>query len=150
MVWLVAVVAFSSFSGTAFAQASGTSGVLTGVVLDAADHKPLKDAVVTATAPAVQGEQVVVTDSAGFYRILDLPAGEYSLQFEADAHQPVARGGIKLRTDVTLRLNVDLLPITVTAEEVRVEARAPTVDVGSSTVVTTIDKNFTQRIPVSP
>jgi hypothetical protein len=120
-----------------------------GTVLDAADHKPLKDAVVTATSPALQGEQVVLTDSAGFYRIPDLPAGEYTLQFEADGHKPVARGGIQLRTDATLRLNVDLLPATLTAEEVRVEAKAPTVDVGSSTVVTTIDKNFTQRIPVA-
>jgi hypothetical protein len=147
--WLAVVLAFVSLAGRAFAQSSGASGVLTGSVLDAADHKPIKDAVVTATSPALQGEQVVVTDAAGFYRIPSLPAGEYSLQFEADGHKPVARGGIQLRTEATLRLNVDLLPVTLTAEEVRVEAKAPTVDVGSSTIVTTIDQKFTQRIAVA-
>jgi phage gp45-like len=147
--WLVAVGSLFCASSTAFAQSSGTVGVLIGAVLDAADHKPIKDAVVTATSPALQGEQVVVTDASGFYRIPGLPAGEYALQFEADGHKPVTRGGIALRSGATLRLDVDVLPVTLTAEEVKVEAKAPTVDVGSSTIVTTIDQKFTQRIAVA-
>jgi hypothetical protein len=122
--------------------------VLTGIVVDTQSHKPLKDVIVTATSSALQGEQVVVTDEAGFYRIPDLPAGEYSLSFAADAYKALARGDIKLRSDVTLRVNVELLPEAIAADVVSVVTRAPTVDVGSSTVVTTIGKDFTQRIPV--
>ena len=56
------------------AQTSG-AGVLAGTVFDASTKKPVVDAVVTVTSPALQGEETVVTDSAGFYRIPSLPPG---------------------------------------------------------------------------
>src|SRR5690349_7936748 len=73
-------------AGPAYAQSSGGAGVLTGTVVDASDKKPAKDVVVTATSPALQGEQVVVTDGAGFFRIPELPAGTYTLAFEKDGY----------------------------------------------------------------
>src|SRR5262245_29345661 len=48
------------------ASAQGT-GVLTGKVQDAASNKPLGDAVITLTSPALQGEQTVVSDGSGSY-----------------------------------------------------------------------------------
>ena len=133
----------------AFGQTSGGAGVLTGVVLDAADKKPAKDTVVTATSPALQGEQVVVTDGTGFYRIPGLPAGVYSLVFEKDGYRQYSTGGIALRTDITLRVNAELLPTTLKAEEVTAVVKAPTVDVGSSTVGATISQDFTRRVPTA-
>lgn len=132
----------------AFAQASG-GAVLTGTVVDASTKQPVADVVVTATAPELQGEQVVVTDSAGFYRIPSLPSGTYSLRFEGDAFKPYSRDGILLRGDATIRMNAELLPTTLKAEEVVVVAKAPTVDVGSSTTGQTITNDFTRRVPVA-
>ncbi len=133
----------------AYAQSSGGSGVLTGVVVDAADKKPATDVVVTATSPALQGDQVVVTDSSGFYRIPGLPSGTYSLSFEKDGYKPYSNGGIELHSESTLRLNAEILPTTLKGDEVVVVAKAPTVDVGSSAVGANITQDFTRRVPTS-
>jgi hypothetical protein len=132
----------------AHAQAAGT-GTLTGTVTDASDKRPLGDAVVTATSPDLQGEQVVVTDAAGFFRIPDLPSGTYTLRFEKDGYKTATRDGIGLRTDSTLRVNAVLLPEVIRAEEVTVEARAPVIDVGSSSVGQNINSDFVKRVPVA-
>ncbi|HEY2903665.1 MAG TPA: carboxypeptidase regulatory-like domain-containing protein, partial [Polyangia bacterium] len=131
------------------AQAQQGEGTLTGTVIDAATKAPVADVVVTATSPNLQGEQVVVTDSSGFYRIPTLPPGAYTLRFDKEAYKPLARDGISLRSDTTIRLNAELLPEALQAEEVVVVARAPTVDVGSSSTGATLNSEFTRRVPVS-
>jgi hypothetical protein len=145
----VALMTVMFHAGPAYGQSSGGAGVLTGVVVDAADKKPAKDTVVTATSPALQGEQVVVTDDTGFYRIPGLPAGVYTLLFEKDGYRSFTSGAITLRTEVTLRLNAELLPTTLKVEEVTAVVKAPTVDVGSSTVGATINQDFTRRVPTA-
>jgi hypothetical protein len=149
-VWALATLLAFMFHGTlAFAQASTGTGVLTGTVVDASDKKPASDVVVTATSPASPGEQVVVTDSSGFFRIPDLPSGVYSIRFEKDGYNAGSREGIALRSDTTLRVNEELLPSSLKAEQVVVIARAPTVDVGSSSTGTNITADFTRRVPVA-
>lgn len=91
------------------------AAVLTGTVVDSATKKPVADAVVTATSPALQGEQTVVTDKSGGYRIPQLPPGPYTLRVEADGYKPYSRGGITLRFDSTTRVNVELLPQSINA-----------------------------------
>jgi hypothetical protein len=144
---MVAVAVFLLFGRSARAQ-QGTA-VLTGTVVDAADKKPVADCVITATSSSAQGEQMVVTDSAGLYRIPGLPIGTYTMRAEKDTYKPYRQDGIMLRADSTIRANVELLPETLKAEAVTVVARAPTVDVGSSTASTSISSEFTHRIPMS-
>jgi Carboxypeptidase regulatory-like domain/TonB dependent receptor-like, beta-barrel len=150
LVVLASVLILLARARPALAQATGGVAVLTGTVTDAASKKPLADVVVTATSPAAQGEQVVVTDSAGYYRIPELPSGTYALKLEKDGYQPYVREGFALRTDATLRANAELLPTTITGEEVVVQARAPTVDVGSSSVGANINSDFTSRVAIAP
>jgi hypothetical protein len=147
---LVFAVVVAILTGATTAYAQQGAGVLTGSVINAQDKSPLTDVVVTATSPDLQGEQVVVTDASGFFRIPDLPSGTYSVKYEKDGFKPLTRDGVALRTDATIRVNAELLPTTVTAEEVVVVAKAPTIDVGSSTVGSNITKDFTSRIPVAP
>src|SRR6185436_1005499 len=125
------------------------AAVLTGTILDASTKQPLVDVVVTATSPALQGEQTVVTDSSGLYRIPDLPPGVYRLAYDKEKYKPQAREAISLRSDTTLRVNAELLPEALKGEEVTVVARPPTVDVGSSSTGMSIGQDFTRRIPVS-
>ena len=115
-------------------HAQALTSVLTGNVTDASTKAPVSDVVVTATSPNLQGEQVVVTDSSGLYRVPQLPPGTYTLRFEKESYRPFARTGIEVAADRTLRLNVELLPETAGAETISVVGTPPTVDVGSSTV----------------
>ena len=130
------------------ASAQVGEGTLTGTVTDAATRAPVVDVVVTATSPNLQGEQIVVTDASGFYRVPNLPPGAYTLRFDKEAYKPLARDGITLRVETTIRLNVELLPEALQAEEVVVVARAPTVDVGSSSTGASLNSEFTRRVPV--
>ncbi|HTS80103.1 MAG TPA: TonB-dependent receptor [Myxococcaceae bacterium] len=134
-------------SPAALAQAS--TSVLTGNVVDASTRAPVADVVVTATSPQLQGEQVVVTDSTGLYRIPQLPPGSYTLRFEKETYRPFSRAGIDVAADRTLRLNVELLPEVAGIETVTVVGTPPVVDVGSSTVGTTINSDFVRNLAVS-
>jgi outer membrane receptor protein involved in Fe transport len=134
-------------SAPAFAQ--GTA-VVTGTVRDASTKAPVPDVVVTVTSPALQGEQTVVTDGAGQYRVPNLPPGVYTLRLEADTYKPSSRGGVELRLGSTIRVNTELLPEALRAEEIVVVASAPTVDVGTSTTGVSVSSDFVSRLPLSP
>ena len=134
-------------SSTALAQI-GTSN-LTGNVVDAATKAPVADVVVTATSPTLQGEQVVVTDATGLYRVPQLPPGTYTLRFEKETYRPYSRTAIEVGADRTLRLNVELLPETAGEATVTVVGSPPTVDVGSSTSGTRVDQDFIRNIAVA-
>jgi carboxypeptidase family protein/TonB-dependent receptor-like protein len=141
------------FAGVLLASTStlaqGSISVLTGNVLDTSTRAPVADVVVTATSPSLQGEQVVVTDATGLYRVPQLPPGTYTLRFEKETYRPYTRTGIEVAADRTLRLNVELLPEVAGSETVTVVGTPPVVDVGSSTVGTTVNSDFVRNLAVS-
>jgi hypothetical protein len=139
----VAFLLGSLFASLSFAQ--GTA-VITGTVTDAATGKPVPDAVITATSPALQGEEVVVTDSAGSYRLAQLPAGQFSLRLEKESYKPFTRGDISVRTDRTIRLNLQLQPEALKSEEIVVVGKPPSVDVGSTATGINVGKEFINNI----
>lgn len=134
---------------TQHAAAQIGTGVLTGKVVDTSSGQPLEDVVVTATSAAVQGEQTVVTDASGTFRIPSLPPGDYAIRYEADRFHPFSRDGINLGAGATLRVDAQLLPEELAAKEVTVVATAPTVDVGSARSGVSITEDFTSRVPVA-
>jgi outer membrane receptor protein involved in Fe transport len=137
------------FGSVALAQSS--SSVIIGTVVNAdpaANKAPIADVVVTATSPNLQGEQTVVTDAGGQYRIPQLPPGVYTLRFDGPNFKPFARSDIQLRLNRTIRVNVELLPDTFT-EEIAVTGTPPTIDVGSTTTGVNVDQEFIRRIAVN-
>ncbi|HWL88686.1 MAG TPA: TonB-dependent receptor [Polyangiaceae bacterium] len=134
---------------TAPAQAQQGAAVLTGRVVDAATKKGAADVVVTVTSPQLQGEQIVTTDNTGTYRVPSLPPGVYTLHLDKEGYRAYQRDQVQLRADATIRLDADLLPEGLKAEEVVVVAHAPTVDVGSTTSGANISSDFVSRIPIT-
>ncbi|MDY7231568.1 TonB-dependent receptor [Hyalangium rubrum] len=128
------------------ALAQGNS-VITGTIFNTENKQPLVDAVVTATSPSLQGERTVLTDKTGLYRLPQLPPGDYTLRVVADGFRPYERGAIALRIDRTIRVNVELLPESM-SEELIVTAAPPTVDLGSSSMGVSIDADFLKNVPV--
>jgi hypothetical protein len=125
------------------------SGVLVGVVRDTSTKKPLRDVVVVVTSPSLQGEQTVVTDASGRYRIPNLPPGTYTVRFDADTYHQYTQAGVNLRTDASLQVNAELLPENLQAAEVTVVGTPPIVDVGSTTTGVALDQAFLSRIALS-
>ncbi|WP_272459209.1 TonB-dependent receptor [Polyangium jinanense] len=135
-------------AGSAYAA----DGVITGQVRNAATKAPVADVVITVTSPALQGEQIVVTDAGGNFRIPQLAPGEgYTVRADKEQYKPFSRGGIKLTSGSTIRVNLELLPENIQAgEEIVVVGKPPVIDVGSSRVAVTIDSEFTRRVAVNP
>ena len=132
----------------AFAQLG--TGVISGRVTDVSTQQPLPDVVVTASSPALQGEQLVVTDASGTFRIPSLPPGQYTIRYEVDGYHPYSRADVELSSTVTLKVDAELLPLTLAAQEVTVVGSAPTVDVGSTRSGVTLSSDFTNRVPIAP
>jgi outer membrane receptor protein involved in Fe transport len=130
------------------AMAQGTA-VIVGKIINAADKQPVQDAVVTATSPSLQGEQVVVSDASGLYRIPQLPPGVYTLRVDRDGFSPFSRTDIQLRLDRTIRFNVELLPEAGLSEDVVIVATPPTVDVGSSAQGLSVDTSLLRNLALN-
>lgn len=147
--WFCLAPLYATLLHTAVAGAAAGNSVLTGTIIDAASQKPIANAVVTITSPAIQGEQVLVTDAAGTYRLPQLPPGEYTVTVDDSEHKPSSRSGLTLRTNSTIRLNLALLPenLTMTTE---VAVKLPTVDIGSSTTGLVVDSEMAHRLAVAP
>ncbi len=135
-------------AGLTYGTAAYADSVIVGTVVGADNKRPVADVVVTATSPNLQGEQVVVTDAQGQYRIPQLPPGVYTLRFEKESFKPFSRPEIQLRLDRTIRVNVELLPEAFT-EEINVVAKPPTIDVGSTATGVSVDQEFIKRIAVN-
>ncbi len=135
----------------ASSSAYAADGVITGQVRNAATKAPIPDVVITVTSPALQGEQIVVTDAGGNFRVPQIPPGEgYAVSADGGGqYKPSSRGGIKLTSGSTVRVNIELLPENAGVIEQVVEARAPVVDVGSSRIATTVDQELTRRLAVN-
>ncbi|RKH70447.1 DUF3520 domain-containing protein [Corallococcus aberystwythensis] len=128
---------------------AGTVGksVIIGTVVDVTTKQPLQDVVITATSPSLQGDQTVVTDAHGNYRIPGLPAGTYTVRFEKEALKPFARPGVRLLANRTIRLNVEMVPDPFISTTL--VGGPPTIDVGSSNQGVNVDQEFIKRIAVA-
>jgi hypothetical protein len=124
------------------------AGALTGVVVDAGTGQVMPGVVVMVKSPSLQEEQIAATDDAGFYRIGNLPPGIYQINFDRDGYFPGQVVGVALRSDVTLRVNANLVPAMLRQEEIVVTDR-PNVDVGSSSSSTHLGSALLKRVPVA-
>ncbi len=124
------------------------TGTLVGTVVSMETKQPMPDVVVTVTSPALQADQVVVTDARGQYRIPQLPPGIYLLRFDKESFRSFSRPDVQVRRDRTIRVNVELLPEGDVTEQL-VSAVPPTIDVGSTTTGVNVDQDFIKRIAVN-
>jgi hypothetical protein len=131
------------------AHAQAGTSVLQGVVAESSSKKPIEGAIVTVTSPALQVEQVTATDSSGFYRVPNLPPGTYMLRVDREGYLPHERAQIAMRSDVTFQLNVELITEASQAQQVVVIERPPAIDLGSSSVTTTISEEMVRRVPIA-
>src|SRR5918999_5566395 len=93
----------------AYAQGGGASstGTIQGRVTDA-QGAVLPGVTVTATSPALLGQQSAVTSDTGNYRFPAVPPGAYTLTFELAGFNTTKREGIQIALGFTANVNVDL------------------------------------------
>jgi len=126
------------------ALAQERTGTVEGVVRDS-DGLALPGATVTLQGPNMMGERMAVTDAEGFFRIVLVPPGEYTMTVALPGFQtavqeqlPVALGRIA-PVEVTLATSDFADVIEVTADQVLI-------DTTSSSVGANIDTEFVKTL----
>lgn len=131
---------------TAAGQAQ-TTGTIVGRVTDESGAV-LPGVTVTATSPALQVPEVVVTtDAQGDYRLAPLPIGIFQVQYTLQGFQTLRRDDLRLTAGFIARVDVSLKVGAI--EESIIVSATPTIDVQSSGPATVLTKETLEVIPSS-
>jgi hypothetical protein len=119
---------------------------ITGVVTDESGAV-LPGVTVEGKSPAlIEPSRSVVTDEAGRYRMVNLPAGTYSVTFTLTGFNIATRPGIQLTTDFTAVVNMEL-KLGQQTEAITVTAEAPLVDTQSSAAPQIMSREVIDVLP---
>ena len=139
---LVFLAALCLLPSSAIAQAT-----ITGTVRDAS-NAVLPGVTVEATSPALLAPRVVVTDAGGIYRIIDLPAGAYTLAFSLSGFSRTVRDGVAVSGagvfTIPAQMQVGGLQETIT-----VTTETPVVDVQSTRRETVLNAEVIATLPAT-
>src|SRR5262245_57069686 len=69
---------------------------------------------ITATTPDAPASFTAVSDAEGYYRLLDLPPGEYTLTAEERGFAKFVRPGVAARAGLNLTVDINLMLGTLT------------------------------------
>lgn len=128
------------------ASAQELTGTLYGTVT-AEDGALLPGVTVIVRSPQmIRGEQVLVTNEVGEYRIPALPPGVYSVLAELPGFASVNREGVRLAAGTSLAVSFRL-KLSGVEETVTVVGESPLVDVRSSQAQTVIDTALIEELP---
>jgi outer membrane receptor protein involved in Fe transport len=127
---------------------SRETGAIHGVITDD-QNVPLPGVNVTLSGGNLMGVRTFLTDANGEFRFPALPPGEYQVKAELQGFGTVVREKIRLNTTLTLTVDIQLKPGSISAE-VTVIAKSPTVDVKSTeTASVTLGNEILRNIPNS-
>jgi len=138
---LIVACSFILLPGDAWSQTS-----LAGVVRDSSGAV-LPGVTVEAASPAlIEKVRVVVTDSQGAYRIVDLRPGPYTVTFTLPGFNTFVRNGIDLRAEFTATVDAEL-SVGALEETITVSGEAPLVDTRSARAQTQFDADTLEALP---
>jgi len=120
-----------------------TAGKLAGRVTDE-NGQPL----IGATVIVESTNKGAVTDFDGYYTILNLRAGTYSVEFRYTGFQSKKVEAIAVSTDQTTKIDVKLQSTSFTTETVVVTAEKPLVEFNQTSSVVNVSKDEIELLPV--
>ncbi len=145
--FLPALLAVALLVPTAPAFAQTGDGSIRGYVKDE-QGAVLPGVVVTAHSTALLSPVTAVSDTGGYYRLLNLPPGTYAVTAELSGFSSWRREGIIMRAGITFSVDVDLKLGTL-AETVTVTGDSPMIETGRPTSVLNIDGDLVRAAPIT-
>jgi hypothetical protein len=121
---------------------AGTTGSVSGVVIDASTKRPLADATVTATSPSQTA--TATTDAAGKFTFISLLPDTYTIRAAKSGYQPLANPGISIFADQTQVLTLTLQPSLKVIARVRTSSAMSPVKPGTTTDVYSVNPSMTR------
>ncbi|HEY1950942.1 MAG TPA: TonB-dependent receptor [Bryobacteraceae bacterium] len=120
---------------------------LTGVLTDPS-KAPIADAEVTLTSSATDAQRSAKTNSEGYYTLLLVEPGTYTLRIQKAGFQSIVQSGLKLDVAQSARLDFTLSVGSVN-QEVTVTASAPLLESDTATLGQTIDNSTIVNLPLN-
>jgi hypothetical protein len=130
----------------AHAQASKVGATLDGTVKDSSGGA-VAGAAVTVRNTATDQGRTLVTDEGGSFHAPELSAGIYEVTVEREGFAPYRHTGVELALGESVRLGIVLAPAS-SATQITVTAQPASVDVSQTSVVSTVDGERIEELPV--
>ncbi len=123
----------------------GTTGKISGLVKDKSNGEPLVGVNVIVDGTFLGAS----SDIDGYFTILNVPAGNYTININYVGYQTVTYQNIRIVPDITKRINVEMQETTIEmAEEILVVADRPFFEQSATNTVRVLDSEEIQRVPV--
>ncbi|MBI3194753.1 MAG: TonB-dependent receptor [Ignavibacteriae bacterium] len=140
---IVLEILFLLFSGLTSSTFAGTTGKLSGRVLD-----KNKNALPSANIIIVGTNLGAASDIEGYYSIINMPPGKYKVQFSIVGYRTYIVQDILITTNNTTKLDAELEESVVTTDAVVVTAQRPVVDVNLTSSIQSLTSKEIETLPV--
>src|SRR5438128_6393554 len=130
----------------AAAQASRVGATLEGIVRDTSGAV-IPSSKVTLHNPLTNQSRTVTTDEQGFFRAEQLAVGTYEIRVEQTGFAPYRQAGVGASLGQTVHLDIVLAPASA-SEQVSVNAQPSSLDPSLSSVVSSVDQEKIEELPV--
>lgn len=137
-----------TFASVAFGQAQSAAADLQGVVKDATGAV-VPDAAITARHAGTNVRRAAVSNDEGFYRIVNLPPGEYEITVEAANFKKSVLAKVIVTVGQTATVDVALEPGQITESVTISDATAEIVETSKTAIATTIDQQRINNLPIN-
>jgi len=123
---------------------AGVTGKISGYVKDQETGDPLPGVNVV-----IQGTMMgAATDINGFYIILNVPVGTYTLEATYIGYKTVSISNIRIHPDLTTEVNFELPPTVLEGELISITAERPIVDKNVTNSIKTLQAEDLKNIPM--
>jgi hypothetical protein len=146
LVYCLLLAALGTFCGSRVSGQDAT-GRITGVVYDPSGAV-IADAHISVTNVATHISRNTSSDSTGFYQVLALPIGYYTVSAQRQGFTSVTTAESKLEINQTLKIDVKM-NVGSASETVRVESDAGTVETINPTLGSTVSDRAVQDMPLN-
>jgi hypothetical protein len=141
------LITFAAAS-VAFGQAQSNAADLQGTVTDSTGAV-VNGATVTARNPGTNVSRNATTNDEGYYRILNLPPGDYEITVEAANFKKAVRPNVTVTVGQAAQFNVTLEPGEITEVVTVSDATAQIVETSKTAVATTIEEQQINNLPIN-
>jgi Carboxypeptidase regulatory-like domain/TonB dependent receptor len=132
----------------AFGQAQSNAADLQGTVRDATGAV-VANAAVTARNPGTSFSRSATTNDEGFYRIINVPPGDYEVTVEATNFKKALLPKVTLTVGQAAQLDITLEPGQISESVTISDATSEIVEADKTAVSTTIDQQRINNLPIN-
>src|SRR5215475_11599993 len=139
-------VAFLTFATLLAAQTSRVAGAVQGTVIDQTGSA-VAGATVTLRNPATNRTRTTSTDLAGFFRVGELPVGQYEAHIHAEGFSVYTNNSVLVSIGRVSQLTVRVVP-AIAQQQITVSEQPSSIDASQTAEATTIDAERIEESPV--